>query len=172
MVPKLRGELFAPPPPEAELRPADPWEVCSTASTKEASIAAAVRQRGGGGGYCQPTSSWAAVRLAVSGAIVSTSTNWTLASRATRRPVETADLSCCCLILGMPCLHAGQNVTSAGGIAPPSPPPPSGPLGPWQPPQPPMSMPVALPVPPLPSAPSPSRAPGFSPWRRGGPFPR
>ena len=34
-----------PPPPEAELQPTEPWELCSTASTKLASIAAAARRR-------------------------------------------------------------------------------------------------------------------------------
>ena len=49
MVPKLKGELRPPPPPaRAELWPAEPWELCSTASTKEASIAADVRRWGGG----------------------------------------------------------------------------------------------------------------------------
>ena len=49
MVPNLKGEL-PPPPLGAELRPTVPWELCSTtASWKEASIAADVRPWGGGG---------------------------------------------------------------------------------------------------------------------------
>ena len=50
MVPRLKGELRTPPPPGAQLRLAEPWELCSpTASTKEGSMAADVRRRGGGG---------------------------------------------------------------------------------------------------------------------------
>ena len=103
MVPKLKGEL-PPPPPGADLRPAEPWDLCPTASTKEASIAADVRR--GGGGDCRPKCSWAAETLAMSGATVSTSTNWPLASRGIRRPVETADVS----------LHTGPRRELAPGV--------------------------------------------------------
>ena len=48
MVPKLKGKLRPLPPPGAQLRPAEPWELCSTASTKEGSIAADLRRWGGG----------------------------------------------------------------------------------------------------------------------------
>ena len=48
MVPKLKGDLPPPPPLGAELRLAEPWELCSTtASAKEGSMAADVRQWGG-----------------------------------------------------------------------------------------------------------------------------
>ena len=42
------------PTPRAKLQPAEPLELYSTASTKEASIAAAVRLGGGGGGTTGP----------------------------------------------------------------------------------------------------------------------
>ena len=49
MVPRLKGELRTPPPPGADLRLAEPWELwCATASTKEGSMAADVRRWGGG----------------------------------------------------------------------------------------------------------------------------
>ena len=38
-----------PPPLGAELRAAEPWELCSTPSTKPASISTAMRRWGGGG---------------------------------------------------------------------------------------------------------------------------
>ena len=89
MVPKLKGEL-RPPPPGAELRLAEPWELldCSTtASTKEGSMAADVRRWGG---YCRRTSSSAALTLGALGATVSTLACWPLAIMAIRTPVDTA----------------------------------------------------------------------------------
>ena len=48
MVTRVKGELHPPPPPGAELRLAEPWELCSpTASTKEGSMGADVRRLGG-----------------------------------------------------------------------------------------------------------------------------
>ena len=76
-----------PPPPGAELRLAEPWELCSpTASTKNGSMAADVRRWGG---YCRRTSSIAAVTLGASGATLSTSTCLPQAMMAIRRPVDT-----------------------------------------------------------------------------------
>ena len=45
---------YPPPPLGADLRPSEPWELCSTASTKLASIASAVRRWGE---YCRDGSS-------------------------------------------------------------------------------------------------------------------
>ena len=80
-------------------------------------------KRWGGGGYCQRTSSWAALTLAMLGATVSTSTHWPLARHGHPETGRRGrHLVGACLSLGMPSLRAGQKVPDTGGIAPPPPP--------------------------------------------------
>ena len=79
-----------PPPPRAQVRLAEHWELCSTASTNVASIAAAVRR--GGGGTAAPARYGAALILARSITTVDTWTLCPLCSRDIRKPVATADM--------------------------------------------------------------------------------
>ena len=121
-------------------------------------------------GYCRRTSLWAALTLAMSGDTVSTSTCWPLASMATRRPVDKGDIwpahasAWAC----QACAPARGYRTP--GALPPPPCPSSHPGGPRHPHPPPLSVPVALPVPPRPCAPSLVALQGFHPGNQAVPL--
>ena len=166
MVPKSKGEIRPPPPPPCSKAPASKALGALLHRLGERGVHRPRREAvGGGGGDCRSTSSWAAMPLAISASPSPPQpTGHPLAGPSRGPSRQPASV----LLLPQPghAMPARRPKGDERQRECPPPPPLSRTLGPRHPRHPPLFVPVADPL--RPCVPSPSRARGFSPWRRGG----